>query len=474
MGAGLNAAVRRLLVTAKDDTPGLWDDLLGAVKALRWRVITQPQPMISNEAILNAAQEVERQAWRLRGAVSSDALLDELVSSAQSVAAYDSPLGAVLLRSVEEMGAEDCFVVAASRPAQTGLESWLAEHAVDVVTFGELERDPLRREQAYVVGPPRFFRSSLVTAPAVGSVSFLLPTWFADRSIPRSAIAAYAEGAIRIEARVFTEGDLSEPEATAPEAEVEDEFLPQPTWGVPRNPDREPSGDEVVAHKVLLCGGLAIWLDDGERIRSLDPMQPSGERVTYTDVGAVCQDTYLLLRAGETERGALYKAAVEQLGARGPIAHAAQVEWKSRLAVRIARQGMREVVRELSRHGVKTADRARAWTEPNLVRPHSDRDFELLLTWLDLPIQPTFGYATMLRRALYQASAEIGEQLEEAASVADMVALQRDGMLSLEVKRAGFRGIVATRVLGISPHAEVVARHDARVPFTDAGARWVE
>ena len=108
------------------------------------------------------------------------------------------------------------------------------------------------------------------------------------------------------------------------------------------------------------------------------------------------------------------------------------------------------------------------------MRPHSDRDFELLLTWLDLPIQPTFGYATMLRRALYQASAEIGEQLQEAASVADMVALQRDGMLSLEVKRAGFRGIVATRVLGISPHAEVVARHDARVPFTDTGARWVE
>ena len=474
VGARLNTAVRRLLVTAKDDGPDLWGDLIGSVKALRWRVATQPQPIALNAAIPDAAEQVVLEAQRLRGAVLSESALDELVSAAEAIAVSDSPLGDVLLRSIEEVGPVECVVVAASKPAQVGLDGWLAGHDVCVLTVGELERYPLGAEQAYVVGPPRLFRSSLVTAPVTSAVSFLIPSWFADRSIPRSAIAAYADGAIRIEARVFTEGDVSEPESTLSEAEVEDEFLPQPVWGEPHTPDREPTSEEVLARKVFLSGDLAIWLDDGERIRSLAPGQPSGERVTYTEVGAVSQDTYLLLRTGETERGALYRAAIGLLGARGTAIDAAQQEWKSRLGDRIARLGYRTVVSGLRQQGVRTADRARAWTEPNLVRPHSDHDFELLLSWLDLPIQPIFGYATMLRRALYQASAEIGEQLEAAAAAADMTVLEHDGNLNLNVQREGFRGIIATRVLSVSPHSEVIPRHDARVPIKDEGARWLE
>ena len=114
-------------------------------------------------------------------------------------------------------------------------------------------------------------RSSLVTAPVTEGVSFLLPAWFGDRSVPRSAIAPYAEGAIRIEAKAFTVGDASEPEWSAPvEPEDEDAHLPQPVWGSRQSSHREPSSDEVEAHKVLLSGDLAMWLDDGDRILRTD------------------------------------------------------------------------------------------------------------------------------------------------------------------------------------------------------------
>lgn len=473
-GARFNIAVRRLMVLVKDEGGPFLDDLVGAAKALRWRQVTQPQSTVFNPNLRHLASEVAKHVGRLRGAISDQALLDELAFSANVLANTDSEVGSALLRSIDEVGADTCVVVAASRPAAAGLESWLRDHGVLVLTAGELEREQPKREQAYVIGPPRFYRSSLVTAPVTEAVSFLVPAWFGDRNVPRSAIAPYAEGAIRVEARVFVEGDTSEPVFDLPDdSEDEDEYLPQPVWGNRRDSDRGPTSEEVEARRLLLSGNLAMWLDDGDRIRSLDPDQPAGERVTYTDVPAVRPGTYLLLRQGETERSALYQAAIARL-TRGDAVDHAQVAWKHLLAERIHEVGYEQVARQLRDAGVKTADRARAWTDPNLIRPASDQDFERLLRWLGIPVQPTFGYATVLRKTLYQVSAEIGKQLEAAVSAADLSELDAAGHLSLDIKTEGFRGILATRVLAVSPFTEIVPRHDARVPFEDRGGQWLE
>lgn len=474
VGARLNAAVRRLMVLVQDDGPELWEDLIGAVKSLRWRLVTQPQPLEFNSALADAVDQVNRQVRRMRGAIQDEGLLDELLAASEAVGAADPVLGDVLVRSIEEVGSSECVVVAASKVAQMALSGWLGDRGVLVLTSGELEREQPTVDQAYVVGPPRFYRSSLVTAPMTSGISFILPAWFGDRSIPRSAIAAYADGAIRIESRVFTEGDISEPGAEGASAEVEDEFLPQPIWGVGGPADREPGADEVEARKVLLSGNLAIWLDDGDRIRALDPEQPPGERVVYTEVGAVRPGTFLLLRQGESERGALYRAALGKLASKGPSVEAAQKAWKKKLSVRLQELSYRRVASDLRASGVRAAERARAWTELSLVRPNRDEDFEGLLQWLGIPIQPTFGFATMLRRAHHQASADLREQLERAISEGDLSALERDGHWSLESKREGSRGLIATRVLAVSPHKEIVSRHDARVPFEDRSGQWLE
>lgn len=473
-GARLNAAVRRLLALVREEGGGFLDDLVGAAKALRWRRITQPQPVDLNTSIIHLSAEVAKHARRLRGAIGDQSLLDELVSAASLVAGTDSEVGSTLIRSIQEVGADSCVVVAASRPAAAGLQLWLRDYGVLALTTGELERDQLEREQSYLVGPPRFYPSSLVTSPVTSGVSFLMPAWFGDRSVPRSAIADYAEGAIRVRARVFTEGDVSEPVVEiTDDLEDEDQCLPQPVWGNHRDEQREPAGDEVVARKVLLSGSLAMWLDDGERIRSLDPSQPAGERVTYTEVQAVRAGTYLLLRQGETERNALYEAAIARL-TRGAAVDQAQLAWKHLLVERIREAGYRQVVGQLRAAGVKAADRARAWADPSLIRPASDQDFERLLGWLGIPVQPTFGYATLLRKTLYQASAEVGKQLEAAVSTADLSQLEAGGHLSLDVAAEGFRGILATKVLAISPFTQIVSRHDARVPFKDRSGQWLE
>ena len=476
-GDRFNLAVRSLIAAIREDGPGLWDDLAAVAKVLRWRLITQPQPMIFNQRLTDLAGEVSRQADCLQNAVADRDLLDEIAASAKALAQPDrkSPVGTELLSMCIEAGADTCVVVTASKSDQLALASWLTTHGILVMTARDLERDQPDLEQAYLVGPPRIFPASLITAPVIDAVSYVLPAWFGDRSIPCSAISQYAEGAICIRAREYTVGDTSEPGSiTSVEVEDEDTYLPQPVWGAQNSDDREPTSDEVCARKVLLSGGLAILLDDGERIRSLDPRQPTGERVTYTDVAAVRIGTYLLLREGVTEQAALHQAALDKLGSLATEVKTTQEKWKECLAQRLEQRGYRQVVEELRAAGVKAADRAQAWTAPNLIRPHSDHDFKSLLKWLGIQIQPTFENASCLRKKHYQASADITRQLEVAVSAADLTELESNGNLSLDVETEGFRGILATRVIAISPQSRIVPRRNARVLFEDRSGEWLE
>jgi hypothetical protein len=476
-GARVDAAVRSVLELVRNGDSGLWDRLLGAAKALRWRLITQPQPLEHNVALRQAATDTAREAAALHTAVALNMrnALEELAAAASSVLEHDSEIGTVLVESILDVGALACVVVAANNTAAAGLESWLAPRGVRVRSVSRLMRDQLLAEQAFAVGPPRFFSSPLVAAPVTESVSYLFPAWFGDRSIPRSALANAAEYSVRVEGSIHPTGRSALAETIRTRQIVsEDELLPQPVWSAPTTLEREPGSDEVAARRVLLSGSLAILLDDGERIRAVDPAQPGGERVTYVDVDAVRPGTYLLLRMGETERHALYAAALQLMGDQAEATEASQTRWKGELRRRLDLQGLDTVTRELAALGVRRLYRVRAWTEATLARPQNDRDFELLLQWLCIPVQPTYGLATALRRKRAQASANVAEQLEEAVGAADMTALERDGHLRLELSTEGFRGVIATRVLAISPHTELVSRHDARVLLVDQGAEWLE
>lgn len=477
VSARVNAATRQLLLLARDDTPGLWGDVVGAAKALRWRLLTQPQPLEFNRGLRQAASDVEEEAARLRPAVGSAAqqALAELVAATAGAVAADPIAGGVLLESVQDAGTGSCVIIAANGSAVAGLESWLRPLGFVVRGAGQLVRDQMFVEQGYAVGPPRFFPSSLVTAPMTEALSYFLPAWFADRSIPRSALGERAEGGVLVPGRLFTVGDTMERVPDTLEAVTEEELLPQAVWIAPNDSPREPGTEEVAARRVMLSGGYAMLLDDdGEWIRAVDPTQPGGRRVTTVAVHAVRPGIYLLLRDGETERRALYEAALKLMGSQAQGVEASQARWKGALQGRLSQHGQTAVVRVLARLGVRTLDRVRAWTEPMLARPRSNRDFELLLQWLGIPVPPTYELATALSRKRAQASADIADQLEQAVGAADMSVLERDGHLRVELAAEGFRGVIATRVLGVSPHVEIVSRHEARVLIEDRSAKWLE
>lgn len=473
-GTRLNLAARKLLSVMREGDPEPWADLAGAVNAVRWRLITRPQPASMNTGLRELAEHVAAQANLLRGAAPEEELLDELAEAAQAVSEVEPALGAVLRSSIEEVGPSACIVVPASGAARADIQCWLSDLPVRVMTTGDLRRKEPQAEKVFAVGPPRFFRPSLVTAPPADEVSFILPSWFSDYTVPKSEIAPYADNAIQVTSRVFTVGDANVISADAADSGTEEALQPAPEWGSYPPLTREPANDEVIARKILLSGNQAIWLDDGGRIRALDPDQPAGERVVYCDIPAVRTGSYLLLRHGATEQGALYAAALQLLGAHAEAADASQRAWKHQLARTLTLRGTRAVVDDLRKRGVTAADRAPAWAGEHLIRPNSDQDFKILLTLLGIPAEPSLTNATRLRQLVHQASADVREKLESAVSGIDLLELDQNGHVRLEVGQAGLRGISATRVLAISPHRAIVPRHDVRLPFHDRGARWLE
>ncbi|WP_030055259.1 MULTISPECIES: hypothetical protein [Streptomyces] len=474
-GARLNSAVRRLDRVVAENGGDVWGGLLGAANALRWRRMTQPQPGEFHPGAAEAASSVVGKVHMLRGAVADQALLDEITAAARGVCQTDSPVGTELRRSIEEADPSICAVVASSSSARAGMREWLSPLRVPVLLPGELGEVDGRVEQLYVVGPPFFFPPSLVTAPAADELTFLMPAWFRHRAVPVSRLAGHADRAVEVKARERSIGDFSEPEPAAPgEEPTADGYLPQPVWGGRTSGDREPRPDEAEAWKVLLAGHRAIWLDDGDRIRALDPRQPEGERVTYAAVENVVPGTYLVLRDGETERGAMYEAALHCIGPQAEAVEETQHGWKAALAERLARKGTSASIAELSALGVRSAARVRAWTDPVLISPKHEEDLVLLLEWLGLGVEPSHQNAMGLRRAVYQASADLREELEDAVSRADLAALERVGHMSLEIGREGFRSMVVARVQARSPYTEIVARPHLRVPFPDRSGEWLE
>jgi hypothetical protein len=154
-GAQLNAAIRRTLFVLGDERSEVWNGVLQAANALRWRRMTQPQPreFQTQQPLID---EIVRQAKRLRNLVTDGALLDLIAEGAVAVGETDSPVGAVLLESIQEVGPESCVVVASKGAARAGLASWLDEVGATVLVPSELDTVGAGIETSYVIAPADF------------------------------------------------------------------------------------------------------------------------------------------------------------------------------------------------------------------------------------------------------------------------------------------------------------------------------
>lgn len=473
VGAQVDKAVRGIVKVFNDERHEN-EDFLGATKSLRWRLLTHPQPLGSNESLKQSASAAITEVKKIApGTVGiSHQVLSDFTFAAELTMQHDSPVGPILLQSLKEVGPRNCVVIAASSSAAAGMASWLAQIGTNILTPQQLSKSEKFFEQAYAVGPPRFFPVSVLNAPMAEALTYLVPSWFTDRSLPTSVLTQYAEGTTSIEIRLHRVGVTeATPGLPVSQEPTEDDLLPRPVWKIEQTTEST-ADDTVSARHLLLAGNRGILLDDGERIRTLDPSKPRGERVGYIHVHDVIVGTYLLLRDGRTERQVIYDAAVALLGDTAPAIVRTQSSWKEALRKQLQERGHTRTLAELSSLGLSTLDRVEAWVDPTLVAPNSPVDFEILLRWLHQPVAHTVENAYALRRARAQVSSNMASLLEDAIASNDLSDLHRNGVLQLS-HTDGFRGVLATRVLAISQHQNLVSRSAVRVLFKDWGAQWL-
>lgn len=472
-GARFDQTLRNIIVSLGEDTVS-FEELLSPAKALRWKRLFHAQPVTLDVRLQVLAERVIEQCSLMEGALD-DQLRDELSKAAEGVVGNDSGFSDELPAWIDDVGAEECVVVAAHRSDVVELREWLERDGLQVLTAREALSAVSNRSQMYVVGPPVFYPRALATAAVTDEISYLVSDWFRCRKLPRSSFAEFAEKAVDVKTRVRESDAVALVNHPAMEqGDVIEEYVPQPIWGTAGTVTRGPNSDEALARKLYLGGGFAMWLDDGQRIRSLDPSQPVGERVAYMDVESVTEGSFLLLREGASERETLYKAALDSLGHRAADITASQTRWKCRLYDRLLHRRRWSVEDELKALGVKACEQVRAWTDPILVRPKSKQDFRLLLEWLRVPVESTTENAEMLKRALRSESQRIRKELEAIIEYIDLDELERIGYVSLGGRNVGVRGMCATRVLAISHFKRPVARSRTRLLIKDDGGRWLE
>lgn len=472
-GARFDQTLRDIIAALGEDAVS-FEELLSPAKALRWKRLFHAQPVTLDVRLQVLAERVIEQCSLMEGALD-DQLRDELSKAAEGVAGNDTGYSDELPAWIDDVGAEECVVVAAHRSDVVELREWLQRDHLQVLTAREALSAVSDRSQMYVVGPPVFYPRALVTAAVTDEISYLVSDWFRCRKLPTSSFAEFAEKAVDVKTRVRESQNVEVANLPAVEqSDVLDEYIPQPIWGKVGTDTRGSKSDEALARKLYLGGRFAMWLDDGQRIRSLDPSQPVGERVTYTDVESVTEGSFLLLREGASERETLYKAALDSFGHRAADITASQTRWKCRLDDRLQHRGHWSVEDELKAFGVKACEQVRAWTDPILVRPKSKQDFRLLLEWLRVPVESTTENADMLKRALRSESQRIRKELEDIIEYIDLDELERIGYVSLGGRNVGVRGMCATRVLAISHFKRPVARSRTRLLIKDDGGRWLE
>lgn len=477
-GSRLNTLFRKLTQNAKDDESTLHAKLTESTKALCWLRITQPQPLQFNGDLVEAAHAVWTDAVLTKQTVPETAFIEQIVSASLSLttSAAETSSRNHILESCEEVGPAECAVVAAGRKAQRGLQSWLRERGISVLTEGELMRSNKCFEQIYVVGPPKFYSASLVTASVSQGVTFFVPNWFRELSLQESVLSEFAEGAIRMTSKVFREHEQEELDPIYEDdlAGDVDLYTPTPVWPTSGKVTRDLQSKQACARRVYLAGGYAMWLDDGTRIRTLDPRQPQGKRISYEEVPNIREGSFLLLRRGATERETLDPMIRLQMGSAAEQVFRCQSLWKEALTNRLQQHGYHRVARDLTSLGVKAVDQVESWSHGDMIRPRSDSDFKLLLGWLDIPIQPTFKSANLMRTAHYRASAQIRAELEQVALKVDLTALESSGFMDFELDGEGYRGIFAAQVLAISPEYYAVPRSSFRIPTEDSAGKWLE
>ena len=279
---------------------------------------------------------------------------------------------------------------------------------VDVRVPTQLKSNFFFYKQTIVVGPLDFFGNvsgilgNLVTTKLV-NLSHFKPQdiqfgLFLNSQVPyrRQVTLTSFEGSAH---------DLAQ---TVAQENIQFSDNPLADWNIPsysENVNDSQKDDEIVECRLMrfVDGRYVLFPEedielDEERIDVLVDAENSNERVVEISVAELDEDSIILLRDGETSMQAIIPEADKYMGKSAPQHRSNQAKWKIKLLEKLRTLGRERVDRDLKDRGIERPY-SKDWSRPTGMRPQSDKNFEILLSYL--------GFSDMERRQIFESSTRI-------------------------------------------------------------------
>ena len=414
-----------------------------AARGLQWALLADPVPMaagntFASERLLTMRELRSVVVSTVSGAVSD--LVRLLVDIAEREDLRDSmPLTEALLAELDVLRDSAVVVVPRGRQVEP-LKAWLdSTHGkgIEVISASFATSDSgMFRDTFLTLGPPEIYSSQgrstlaqLIMGPGSEVISFMYPAWSRrSRSPSVSPICIGPLNEIHDDAPQFL---ARECKPIGDEADIQ-ALNATPTPIRVLEPDEvadlllEVEGDEAVSGQGILIDCLRMDLAQGYfacveegagRVRTIrfDGAVPQISRET---VSSLAVGDIVSFRIGTSEPSELRDRAYEILGREvSELVIDSQGEWKRRLAVAGDLNGWRELDEMLRRRGMVVEGQEKRWATPLAIRPRSDSDFGVLLTFLgyDSAAQvKVLQDAKRLLTAILQAAREVTSQLGQA------------------------------------------------------------
>jgi hypothetical protein len=171
---------------------------------------------------------------------------------------------------------------------------------------------------------------------------------------------------------------------------------------------------------------------DEEKIDVLIDSEQDEERIVELLVSNLEEDSIVLLRDGETSKSAIIPEANRIMGAASAYHRSNQSLWKTELRKKLNLLGRDSVDGELRKLGIQRPY-SYDWSRPDLIRPLSDQNFEILLDYLGLTVTQkaaVFDSSRVIKGAHVSAGRVITQTLKEAFSDVDTNEIYRTGSYS--------------------------------------------
>lgn len=473
LGAQFTTLLCQLLHKAEDN-PDIFDELINATKAFRWRIITDIQPPQFNKRIAEAKKAIDKQLSALKYLVDDRtlSLFDDIRTLTSKIAQRSSPSGILLLQNIDDMGDADFAIVVSNRASKKNTTAWLRSCDKDVSIYcpGDLSSVEQELEQLYLIGPPRFFPPSVFYSPVSSQLGALVPSWYRNRQIPESAFQS-CEGR-GYQWRLVTQGENNSSPHEGAQSDCKDETVNQ-ILDTPVSvalPDDDLSTDTggVDAQYLVLAGGYYCYLDHGDRTEVYNPQFRRDSPLSTIRPDLVGQGTYLVLRTDRDMTGSLRDDALGSFGERQHEILETQSLWKHALKDLLAQNGPTALMETCRRQGIHAASQIEEWLNPDLDRPQKNSDFHLLLELLHITDKRVYDNATSLRSKRLQLGKEVRRTLERAITNLPPEKLKKlndSGHLELSSASQHFRHLLIAEVVQKYPKDQSIPRQRVRIAF---------